>query len=58
MLIKDSVLRIRDWEQRLLVKVKRSQNRPYLLDLKVEQPVCLVARRTEEPWLWHAKRPS
>ena len=26
----------------------------YLLDLKVEQPVCLAARHTEEPWLWHA----
>ena len=27
----------------------------YLLDLKVEQPVCLAARHTEEPWLWHAR---
>ena len=26
----------------------------YLLDLKVEQSVYLVARHTEEPWLWHA----
>jgi hypothetical protein len=25
-----------------------------LLDLKVEQQVCLVVRHTEEPWLWHA----
>ena len=36
-LIKDGVLRIRDREQRLLAKVKRSLNRLYLLDLKVEQ---------------------
>jgi len=35
--------------------VKRSLNRLYLLDLKVEQPVCLAARHTEEPWLWHAR---
>ena len=42
-LIKDGVLRIRDRELRLLAKVKRSQNRLYLLDLKVEQPVCLAA---------------
>ena len=27
----------------------------YLLDLKVEQPVCLAARHTEELWLWHAR---
>ena len=54
-LIKNGVLRIRDREQRLLAKVKRSRNRLYLLDLKVEQPICLAARRTEEPWLWHAQ---
>ena len=35
-LIKDGVLRIRDREQRLLAKVKRSLNWLYLLDLKVE----------------------
>jgi hypothetical protein len=35
--------------------VKRSRNRLYLLDLKVEQPICLAARRMEEPWLWHAR---
>jgi len=54
-LIKDDVLRIRDREQQLLAKVKRSRNRLYLLDLKVEQPICLAARHTEEPWLWHAR---
>ena len=40
-LIKDGVLRIRDREQQLLIKV--------------EQPVCLAARHTEELWLWHAR---
>ena len=54
-LIKDGVLRIRDREQRLLTKVKRSLNRLYLLDLKVEQPVCLATRHSEEPWMWHAR---
>ena len=29
-------------EQRVLAKVKRSRNRLYLLDLKVEQPICLA----------------
>ena len=55
MLIKDGVLRIRDREQRLLAKVKRSRNQLYLLDLKVEQSIYLAARHTEEPWLWHAR---
>ena len=27
----------------------------YLLNLKVEQPVCLTARHSEEPWMWHAQ---
>ena len=27
----------------------------YLLDLKVEQPVCLAARHSKEPWMWHAR---
>jgi len=31
-LIKDVVLKIRDQEQRLLAKVKRTKNRLYLLD--------------------------
>ena len=38
-LIKDDILRIRDQEQPLLAKVKRSQNWLYLLNLKVVQPV-------------------
>ena len=53
MLIKGGVLRIRDQERRLPAKVTRSKNRLFLLDLKVEQPVCLAC--TEEPWLWHGR---
>ena len=26
-----------------------------MLDLKVEQPVCLAAWHTKELWLWHAQ---
>src|SRR6185437_5933079 len=54
-LIKAGVLSIRDRERRLLAKVTRSRNRLYLLDLNVEQPVCLAAACTEEPWLWHGR---
>ena len=42
-LIESGILKIRDRERRLLVKVKRSHNRLYLLNMKVEQPVCLAA---------------
>ena len=54
-LIRDGVLRIKDQDGRLLAKVQRSRNRLYLLDLKVEQPVCLVVACAEEPWLWHGR---
>jgi hypothetical protein len=47
--IEDEVLHIRDQERRLLANVRRTSNRLYLLDLKIEQPVCLAAQRTEEP---------
>ena len=40
-LIESGILKIRDRERRLLAKVKHSHNRLYLIDLKVEQPVCL-----------------
>ena len=35
--------------------MKRSLNRLYLLDLEVEQPICLAARHSEEPWMWHTR---
>ena len=54
-LIESGILKIRDQERRLLTKVKHSRNRLYLLDLKVEQPVCLATQHTKEPWLWHAR---
>jgi len=54
-LIRGGVLRIRDQDGRLVAKVKRSRNRLYLLDLKIEQPVCLAAACTEKPWLWHGR---
>jgi hypothetical protein len=39
----------------MLSKVRRTGNRLYLLDLEIEQLVCLAAQLTEEPWLWHAR---
>jgi hypothetical protein len=53
-LVDNGMLRIRDRERRLLVKVKWSRNRLYILNLHLVQPVCLAARASEEPWLWHA----
>jgi len=54
-LIRDGVLQIRDQDGRLLAKVQCSCSRLYLLDLKIEQLVCLAAMCTEKPWLWHGE---
>ena len=48
-LIESGILKIQDRERSLFTKVKHSRNLLYLLDLKVEQLVCLAARHTEEP---------
>jgi hypothetical protein len=50
-----SVLRIYEPGRKLLARVKRSSSRLYLLELKVDWPVCLSARSTETAWQWHAR---
>ena len=35
--------------------MKRFLNWLYQLDRKVEQPMCLAARHSEEQWMWHAR---
>jgi transposase InsO family protein len=39
----------------LIMKVKRSQNRLYKIDLKPTTPVCLLASVSEKAWLWHGR---
>lgn len=54
-LIDQGVLRVRDPEKELLVKVKRSQNRLYKITLTVAQPISLLARTDEDAWRWHER---
>jgi hypothetical protein len=42
-----SVLKIYEPGRKLLARVKRSSSRLYLLELKIDRPVCLSARSTE-----------
>src|ERR1043165_1215572 len=44
-LIEYGILRIWDRHQRLLAKVTRGTNRPYVLDVQVAQTLCLAARQ-------------
>ncbi|KAK1435293.1 hypothetical protein QVD17_01054 [Tagetes erecta] len=39
----------------LLMKVPRSLNRLYKINLTVSSPVCLQAKLDDEAWLWHAR---
>jgi hypothetical protein len=48
-------MKIKDVERQLLAKVLRTSNQLYVLDVDVAKPVCLVARGSEDAWLWHAR---
>ena len=55
-LIKDGILRLRDRERKLLVKVERESNRLYKLTVRVAQPVCLAAHAgSDSAWTWHSR---
>lgn len=54
-LAEDGVMRIWDEQRRLLVQIKRSPDRLYVLDIDLASPVCLVARAGEDAGRWHAR---
>jgi hypothetical protein len=52
----DDVLEVHDkTTSTLVMKVKRSQNRLYKIDLNPTTPVCLLTSVSEEAWLWHGR---
>jgi hypothetical protein len=54
-LIRRGVLRIWDQQGRLLARVRRGQNRLYLLHLEIARPICLAAHRDDIAWRWHER---
>jgi hypothetical protein len=54
-IIEGGVMKIRDVEHRLLVKVLQPTNRLYVLDVELASPVCLAAKWSESNWLWHVR---
>lgn len=40
---------------RLLMKVKRTENRLYKISLEESKPSCLLTKLEENTWLWHAR---
>ena len=55
LLVEDGVMRIRDEEWRLLVKIPCSPGRLYVLDVTITRPVCLAARTDDDSWTWHSR---
>jgi hypothetical protein len=40
---------------RLIMKIQRSRNRLYMLELNPVEPVCLLASISDQSWLWHGR---
>jgi hypothetical protein len=53
--IKKGVLWVLDVDGHLLTKVQRSTSYLYILELKVEKPVCLSIKAEETSWRWHMR---
>lgn len=46
---------VHDKSGALLIKVKRSKNRLYIVDLQTEVQKCLMTRCEDKDWLWHCR---
>ena len=49
------LLKIGDDRRQLLTQVRCMENRLYILELEIEQPISLSARTEEVAWRWHAR---
>ncbi|KAJ0455006.1 putative RNA-directed DNA polymerase [Helianthus annuus] len=51
----EEYLRVYDEQKRLLMKVRRSTNRLYKIELTLARPSCLATSLVDEAWIWHAR---
>ncbi|KAD5960723.1 hypothetical protein E3N88_12195 [Mikania micrantha] len=54
-LMKQYYLWLYESDERLLMKVHRSANRLYKINLKIGAPVCLQSKVEDSAWIWHAR---
>ncbi|KAD7477730.1 hypothetical protein E3N88_00866 [Mikania micrantha] len=54
-LLERDSLYLYDNNETLLMKVTRSKNRLYNINLRIGAPICLLSKIDEEAWLWHAR---
>ncbi|GJZ84085.1 zinc finger, CCHC-type containing protein [Tanacetum coccineum] len=53
--MQNNLLLLYGQDQKLLMRVKRSRNWLYKINLKVGMPKCLLANLENHTWLWHAR---
>ncbi|XP_023739878.1 uncharacterized protein LOC111887982 [Lactuca sativa] len=53
--IKDPFLWVKDSRGKLLMKVRRSSNRLYKIELHETEGMCLTAEVDDQSWLWHKR---
>ena len=53
--VDEGLMTVLDKERKVLAKVRRAPNRLYILNIEQSEPVCLLSRASETPWLWHAR---
>ncbi|KAD5317800.1 hypothetical protein E3N88_17746 [Mikania micrantha] len=54
-LLERDLLFLYDNNETLLMKVTRSKNRLYNINLRIGAPICLLSKIDEEAWLWYAR---
>jgi hypothetical protein len=54
-LVEDGFMTLWDRARKVLARVKRSNNRLYVLNIKQSKPECWLAKSMEDAWLWHAR---
>ncbi|XP_076921631.1 uncharacterized protein LOC143583119 [Bidens hawaiensis] len=53
--MKHDLLTMYDENGRLLMKVKRSENRLFKIRMKIGAPVCLQSKIEDDAWRWHTR---
>ncbi|GJV39898.1 zinc finger, CCHC-type containing protein [Tanacetum coccineum] len=54
-IMQNNILLLYGQDQKLLMRVERSRNRLYKINLKIGMPMCLLANLENPAWLWHAR---
>ena len=54
-ILEGDYLWVYEGEGKLLMKVKKSENRLYKISLEESRPSCMLTKQEENTWMWHAR---